>query len=846
MADSNIEEILKKILNAILGKDVRQAIHDGIEQCYEDGKVGAVDLVARQRIDNLTKLPEGSTTSDAALNDIRIGYDGTEYPTPGDAVRGQVGSLSNDIVATSGYKIVDRIKYIENAYIDNSGSIAHISTPIETNEWRYSVVNCEYGDTFLINGDGGVTPKLWCFTDSNNNILTSSAESAKGIIKLIAPYGSKKLIINDKKSNKDSFKIENKDKVYFAKIARENHYINCLGEINITDGTDIYYISVNENDVISFSGVKQNLYAGFSKNINSDKLNNILLLQENLESMYIAPDNGFLLFHMSSENIKFLTIIKKEEDIILINGVTKWEKGAIISSGENIGTVNTEVGDDRVYCDYFEIDSDMKTLLVTMMVYNSPSKTGLCFYDSNRAPINGVDTVLTSTQLDAFETVLMCVPIPDNAKYIRTTMPYIEKTGLFFISYRGINELKKLSYINKNSGSIIRIAASDSIYYDKIASNFVCDGINDCKIINSAIEYLKIIGGGKILLKRGRYLLNELKGDSCINFSVGNTVIEMESEITNYNRNQSKGQEENTGAQLYMTDVLYESLDSENTYKVVDVHGDDLDGGCIIKKIGVIFPHNQKKIIGVDFYNFNGMCRIKGIYINGYNKNYEPDTSVAGAPQKAIDGCIGIRTICKTSLGAVGTQYENVIVKGCYEGISVNGEHTILDKCAAIFCVYGYTFNRYTTGSSQHPDLLIRCMDERNVNLPLFYDTPFGQSITFIAFNIERKPLNTPGGILGDYAKEITPGTYRGEMTYTIGEPYSNINTDTVPFWENGNGHGIRTTNLHHLQSCNSETRKSYKPNFMQKIYDTNLNKVVICIDESVPKWVDMEGNIVD
>lgn len=75
MADSNIEEILKKILNAVFGKDVRQAIHDGIEQCYEDGKVGAVDLVARQRIDNLAKLPEGSTTGDAELADIRVGLD---------------------------------------------------------------------------------------------------------------------------------------------------------------------------------------------------------------------------------------------------------------------------------------------------------------------------------------------------------------------------------------------------------------------------------------------------------------------------------------------------------------------------------------------------------------------------------------------------------------------------------------------------------------------------------------------------------------------------------------------------------------------------------------------------
>lgn len=115
MADSNIEEILKQLLAAKFGKDVRQAIHDGIEQCYEDGKVGAVDLVARQRIDNLTKLPEGSTTGDAALNDIRIGYDGTEYPTPGDAVRGQVGSLSEEKVG------------INNAIITTSEQMSALS-----------------------------------------------------------------------------------------------------------------------------------------------------------------------------------------------------------------------------------------------------------------------------------------------------------------------------------------------------------------------------------------------------------------------------------------------------------------------------------------------------------------------------------------------------------------------------------------------------------------------------------------------------------------------------------------------------------------------------------------------
>ena len=155
MADSNIEEILKKILNAIFGKDVRQAIHDGIEQCYEDGKVGAVDLVARQRIDNLTKLPEGSTTGDAALNDIRIGYDGTEYPTPGDAVRGQVGSLSEEKVGFRGVLSPNNYSYTELKYLTKDGnycidaSLAVILTDLPENFIGVNkTLNCEVRKAF--------------------------------------------------------------------------------------------------------------------------------------------------------------------------------------------------------------------------------------------------------------------------------------------------------------------------------------------------------------------------------------------------------------------------------------------------------------------------------------------------------------------------------------------------------------------------------------------------------------------------------------------------------------------------------------------------------------------------
>ena len=125
---SNIEENLKKILNSRFGKDVRQAIHDGIHDCYEDGKAGAVDLTARERIEEaITTEKSERQTADAAekaermqeiaverarinnlvagnnptegnseLHDIRVGYDGIQYENAGEAVRKQIGSLSEE------------------------------------------------------------------------------------------------------------------------------------------------------------------------------------------------------------------------------------------------------------------------------------------------------------------------------------------------------------------------------------------------------------------------------------------------------------------------------------------------------------------------------------------------------------------------------------------------------------------------------------------------------------------------------------------------------------------------------------------------------------------------------
>lgn len=92
---SNIMQNLAKILSSRYGKDVRQAIHDSIHDCYEDGKAGSTDLIAREQIANLVS-ENNPTEGNSELQDIRVGHDGTTYTSAGESVRQQVGSLSED------------------------------------------------------------------------------------------------------------------------------------------------------------------------------------------------------------------------------------------------------------------------------------------------------------------------------------------------------------------------------------------------------------------------------------------------------------------------------------------------------------------------------------------------------------------------------------------------------------------------------------------------------------------------------------------------------------------------------------------------------------------------------
>ena len=181
------------------------------------------DNVLSSRIDNLSTLPEGSTTADAELADIRVGADGTTYENAGTAVRTQVSELKEDL---SYVNVIKEISFSEEnivngKYISNSGTLSESINMSMTNP-----INIKKSQKIIFYANGYMTyvSMISKVTNGTYKPLVKSVDSTNREYVYVAEEDSNIVLSFDNTK-------EHKSKIYF----NSKEYIdNMLSEIDST------------------------------------------------------------------------------------------------------------------------------------------------------------------------------------------------------------------------------------------------------------------------------------------------------------------------------------------------------------------------------------------------------------------------------------------------------------------------------------------------------------------------------------------------------------------------------------------------------------------------------------
>lgn len=343
-----IENQLNTIIKGVFGRDVRKAIHDAIEEAYNDAissdnanmevsiargvfdtlkdRLDDIDTTKISTLENLTAIDlqlrnivasAGDGTKPAELTDIRVGDDGFTYSTAGEAVRKQ---LSAKVSVSTGKNLINKNGAIVGYYVSATAGSKNASS-----SFQYNTLTSLENITYYLNIKAGVHI---AFFNSSNTFISGLLDPGS----FTTPSGTKYFTVSYPTAQNNSIMVSK------TPITSYEPYVEGVDGLNLLNGSlSAEKLSQDlkeniENSVTKSTGInlidKSAGIPGYyvsatagSKNVNVDYQYNSLTVIPN-EVYYINFATGVHVAFFNSSNTFISGIVDPKPITVPANTVS--------------------------------------------------------------------------------------------------------------------------------------------------------------------------------------------------------------------------------------------------------------------------------------------------------------------------------------------------------------------------------------------------------------------------------------------------------------------------------------------------------------------------------------------